>query len=63
MKVLSASLSLLVLVICAGCAQTQSTEMGAAPASGTICRDGYFSREGKCGDHGGVERVVGPPTK
>lgn len=68
MKALSITLSVLVLLMSAGCAQRSSTAMGAsaAPASGPrlICRDGYWTGPGgSCGDHGGTERVMSSEMK
>jgi hypothetical protein len=61
MRVLSGSLAMLALVVCAGCASEHSTAMGAGPAGGIICRDGAFvPPKGSCGAHGGVEREIEP---
>jgi hypothetical protein len=59
MKALSLLLSLLALVLFAGCAQPNTSELGASSSGGSICRDGYRIPKGakaSCGDHGGFER-------
>ncbi|KQT13346.1 hypothetical protein [Ramlibacter sp. Leaf400] len=65
MKFLSVSLSLLVLVISAGCAQPRgggggTAAMGAGPAQQKVmCRDAaWVTNASECGTHGGVERVM-----
>ncbi|MGZ5179497.1 MAG: hypothetical protein ACXWC6_04610 [Ramlibacter sp.] len=67
MRILSVSLSLLALAVCAGCAeQPRTTQMGAGPASTVklYCRDGaWVTVAGGCAMHGGVERDMSSPTQ
>jgi hypothetical protein len=69
MRTLTIPLSLLAIVICAGCSQMspgRSTAMGAgpAPAAKVYCRDGaWMPTTGACGDHGGVERDTSAPAQ
>ena len=67
MKLMTTTLTALAIVLCAGCAQTRSTAMGAGPSPSAtassgpslICRDGYWTAPGgSCGDHGGTERAL-----
>ena len=73
MKKFSILLPVAALLVCAGCAQTRSTAMGASPSTSAtgastassssgprlICRDGYWtSAGGSCADHGGTVRAL-----
>ncbi|WBY03191.1 hypothetical protein PE066_06565 [Ramlibacter tataouinensis] len=63
MRILAIPVSLLALALLAGCAQMRSgtSTMGASrPATNVMCRDGaWVSSTSQCGDHMGVERVMG----
>ena len=60
------SLSVLLLAVCAGCAQPHSTSaMGAGPADSerVMCRDGAWTTTAAgCAGHSGVERDMSSST-